>query len=104
MPRRLPALAAMIAVGAWLTGCAVVKENTSCPDVPALRTEVIPKPPVSEQQQIWQPGQWVWNGASYTWRDGNWIKHTGQSGVWWPGHWVRDKVPGPCRWVPAYWQ
>ena len=38
---RLPALATLLATGALLAGCDVVKENTSCPDVPALRQEMI---------------------------------------------------------------
>ncbi len=87
-----------------LSACEVVKDNTTCPTPPALRAEVPPKPPVSEQEQIWQPGHWEWNGGSYTWREGRWIMREGRTGLWIHGHWVRDKVPGPCRWVPAIWQ
>lgn len=87
-----------------LSGCDVVKDNTTCPIPPELRVEATPKPPVSEQEQIWQPGHWEWNGGSYTWREGRWILREGRTGLWVHGHWVRDRVPGPCRWVPAYWQ
>lgn len=101
---RLPTLVVLFAAFALLAGCDVVKDNTSCPEVPALRVETPPRLPVSEKQQIWQPGQWEWDGRSFTWREGRWILHTGQSGLWLPGHFVRDRVPGPCRWVPAHWQ
>jgi hypothetical protein len=87
-----------------LAGCEVVRENTSCQTPPALRVEVPPKPPVSEQEQIWQPGHWEWNGSSYSWREGRWVLREGRTGLWVHGHWVRDRVPGPCRWVPAFWQ
>ena len=101
--RRL--LPAFVLLGSFvvLSGCEVVRENTSCPTAPVLRTEVRPKPPVMEEEQIWQPGHWLWNGAAYTWREGAWIKRQGRSNLWMEGTWLRDKVPGPCRWDPAHW-
>lgn len=86
-----------------LSGCEVVKENTTCPAIPALRAEVRPKPPVMEEEQLWQPGHWDWNGAAFNWRDGRWIKREGRSNLWMDGSFVRDRTPGPCRWVPAHW-
>ncbi|MBN8891576.1 MAG: YXWGXW repeat-containing protein [Alphaproteobacteria bacterium] len=99
-----PLLAACFAAGLALTGCSTVKENTgACPVPPPLKTEERPKPPVSEDTQIWQPGHWDWNGSGYTWREGAWIKRAGGGNLWMDGHWERDRVPAPCYWVPAHW-
>ncbi len=103
MSRRLSALAALLAIGVLASGCQTVKENTTCPTLPALRPESRPKPPVMEAEQIWQPGHWDWNGTSYHWRDGVWIKREGRSNLWMDGLWVRDQTIGPCRWAPAHW-
>ncbi|MCC6719483.1 MAG: YXWGXW repeat-containing protein [Acetobacteraceae bacterium] len=101
--RLLSASFALLGAAMLLSGCEVVKENTTCPTAPALRAEVRPKPPVMEEEQIWQPGHWDWDGATYTWREGVWIKREGRSNLWMDGIWTRDKVPGPCRWEPAHW-
>ena len=99
----LTALAALLAVAALASGCEVVKQNTTCPTVPALRPEMRPKPPVMEAEQIWQPGHWDWNGATYLWREGQWIRREGRGNLWMDGIWVRERTPGPCRWEPAHW-
>lgn len=102
--RNLTALALLLAAAALLPGCRVVNDNAgACQAVPQLRREERPKPPVSEDEQLYQPGHWEWNGSSYNWREGAWIKREGRSNLWMDGAWVRDKVPGPCRWVPAHW-
>ena len=103
MSIRLSALAALLAIAALAAGCEVVKQNTTCPTLPALRPEMRPKPPVMEAEQIWQPGHWDWNGTSYLWRDGQWIKREGRGNLWMDGVWVRERTPGPCRWEPAHW-
>ena len=100
--RFLPAATMLLGL-VLLAGCETVKENTTCPTIPALRGEVRPKPPVMEEEQIWQPGHWEWTGTNYLWRDGRWIKREGRSNLWQFGNWVRDRTVGPCRWEPAHW-
>ncbi len=101
----LPLLAASLVAGLALSGCSTVDENTgACPVPPPPQNEVRPKPPVSEHQQIWQPGHWEWNGTGYRWREGQWILRSSvSSNQWFEGNWTRDRVPGPCHWVPAHW-
>ena len=88
-----------------LSGCDTVRENAGeCAVAPPLKAEQRPKPPVSEDAQVFQPGHWDWNGSSYTWREGIWIKKTaGVSSLWMDGFWKREKYPQPCYWVPAHW-
>lgn len=103
---RLPLmlLAASFAGSLALAGCDTVNENTgACPVPPPLQAETRPKPPVSEDTQIWQPGHWDWNGSTYAWREGAWIKQGTGSNLWMDGHWARDHAPAPCYWVPAHW-
>jgi hypothetical protein len=98
---RMTVFALLLAATA-LTGCEAASE---CQRSPPMKTEQRPKPPVSEDEQIWQPGSWDWNGTGYTWREGRWIKRAqaGGSNLWMDGYWTRDQVPGPCYWVPAHW-
>ncbi len=103
--RRLPSLSLLL-LGSVLaiSACDMVQDNAgACLAVPPLRREERPKPPVAEEEQIYQPGHWEWNGSTYNWREGRWIKREGRSNLWMDGTWVRDKVPGPCRWEPAHW-
>jgi hypothetical protein len=86
-----------------LAGCAVNNNIGACPTAPPLVSEVMPKPPVSEQALIWQPGHWDWNGATYAWTAGGWIPRGSISGQWLDGHWERQTVPAACAWVPAHW-
>ncbi len=87
-----------------LGGCTTVRENAgACPVAPPTQAEIIPKPPVSEVELLWQPGHWDWNGQTYNWRDGSWIPRDGRTNQWLPGYWDRKEMPGPCNWVPAHW-
>ncbi|MCW3473790.1 YXWGXW repeat-containing protein [Limobrevibacterium gyesilva] len=102
--RPLSLLAATLVIGVGLAGCSTVKENAGpCPTPPPIKREEIPKPPVSEQEQIWQPGHWDWNGNNYAWREGSWIKREGRANQWMDGYWDRPSVPGTCVWNPAHW-
>ncbi len=86
-----------------LAACQTVdRETGACPVPPSPKSEERPKPPVSEEEQIWQPGHWDWSGGSYAWRPGVWMKRTGGN-LWMDGHWTRDQVPAPCYWVPPHW-
>jgi hypothetical protein len=97
-------LGGVLALGAALAGCAQQQQEiAACPVAPPPTREEIPKPPVSEHMQIWQPGHWDWNGAAYTWRPGAWVPRQGQSNQWMDGYWSRSTVPGPCSWTPAHW-
>lgn len=100
-----PLLPAFLLAGLLgLDACAPVQQNAgACPVAPAPTREEIPKPPVSEDMQIWQPGHWDWNGQTYTWRPGQWVLNTGHSNQWMDGFWSRNTVPGPCVWNPAHW-
>jgi len=87
-----------------LAACQIVDTQTgACQVAPPLRSEERPKPPVSEEEQLWQPGHWDWTGGSYAWRAGAWVKRGNGSNMWMDGHWRRETVPQPCFWVPAHW-
>jgi hypothetical protein len=71
------------------------------PPPPPVRTEVIPKPPVSEEPLIWQPGHWDWEGTGYAWHEGEWVKRAGHGTEWQDGYWANQN--GAWSWVPAHW-
>ena len=96
----LPSAALLIG----LAGCSTLQENAgACPVPPAPKREDIPKPPVSETEQIWQPGFWEYSNGNYSWRPGSWIKRDGRGNQWMDGYWDRASVPGPCKWNPPHW-
>jgi hypothetical protein len=51
---------------------------------------------------IWTPGYWRWNGATYVWVSGTWIRPPRTTAVWVPGHWVHR--PRGWVWVPGHWR
>lgn len=71
------------------------------PPAPPVQSEVIPKPPVSEEPLIWQPGHWDWLGTGYSWRPGEWIKRAGHGTEWQDGYWTNES--GRWEWRPAHW-
>jgi hypothetical protein len=71
------------------------------PPPPPVRTEVIPKPPVSEEPLIWQPGHWEWEGSGYAWRQGQWVPRAGHGTQWQDGYWSNQG--GTWTWVPGHW-
>jgi hypothetical protein len=104
MRLRLSLLGSLFVGALLLGGCQTAeKEVSACPTVPPNKVEGIPKPPVSEDPLLWQPGHWDWNGSSYSWREGVWIKRNGRGNQFMEGHWERDTVPNPCNWVPWHW-
>lgn len=101
-----PTLVGMALAGAALlgvAGCTLQQDVGSCPVPPTRRVESIPKPPVSEQVQLWQPGHWDYSNGNYAWVPGQWVPRGNKSGEWFDGYWTRDAAPSPCRWVPAHW-
>ena len=69
--------------------------------VPAPMAETIPKPPVSPQPLIWQPGHWDWSGSSFVWVPGQYVTAGGHSGNWMPGYW--EKSDAGWAWRSAHW-
>ena len=94
----------LLAVPIALDGCvagASVDAYSPYPTPPAPQAEVIPKPPVSEEAQIWQPGHWDWTGGGYAWTSGLWVTQTGHGRNWQEGHW--SNRTGAWVWEPAHW-
>jgi hypothetical protein len=83
------------------SGSAVVAGANPNPPPPPVRSEVIPKPPVSEDPLIWQPGHWDWEGTGYAWRAGEWVKRAGHGTEWQDGYWVNQS--GNWTWVAGHW-
>jgi hypothetical protein len=71
------------------------------PAVPPPQAETIPKPPVTEQPLIWQPGHWDWTGGSYAWTSGAWVLRAGHGTTWQDGYWTQ--VNGAWTWVGPHW-
>ena len=97
-----PFAAALLTV-ALLSGCSpqtttVVDEH---PPVPALLPDPIPKPPVSAEVLMWQPGHWDWTGAGYVWQPGQYVPAAGHGYLWMQGYW--DHTPAGWTWLPAHW-
>jgi hypothetical protein len=98
MKHRLIPLVAAVTLA--LAGCAVYTANPY-PPVPPPQAEVMPKPPVSAQPLIWQPGHWDWNGANYVWTPGAWVPRAGHGSLWQYGYWTLSG--GTWVWVPSHW-
>lgn len=71
------------------------------PPVPAPMVEAIPKPPVTGQALMWQPGHWEWNGTGYMWLPGQYVPAAGHGSLWMPGFWAQ--TPSGWSWTPAHW-
>ena len=68
---------------------------------PALPAETIPLPPVSEEELIWQPGDWAYFGGSYRYEPGHYVPRAGRRAAWAFGHWA-GRSPHYV-WVPGGW-
>ena len=86
-----------------LAACAIPRGNAYNPNPlpPPPRAETIPKPPVTEELLVWQPGHWDWTGAGYVWEPGNYVGRDGHGTLWLDGHWVTQD--GGWAWVPGHW-
>ena len=101
--RLIPKLLAAFAI-AGLAACAAPAPQMTAnpyPPPPMLRTDIMPKPPISEVALTWQPGHWDWSGAAYVWREGAWVNRNGQGTQWLPGFW--SNASGAWTWIPAHW-
>ena len=71
------------------------------PAVPVPRTESVPKPPVSAEPLVWQPGHWDWAGSGYLWAPGQYVPAAGHGLNWMQGWW--SLTDGMWQWEPAHW-
>ena len=97
------ALAAFLAAG-LLAGCGGETPATGAnpfPPVPPLVSETIPKPPVTADALMWQPGHWDWNGSGYIWAKGQYVPAAGHGNLWMPGWW--SKTEAGWTWQPPHW-
>ncbi len=88
-----------------LAGCATEANGPSganpYPPVPALITEAMPKPPLSAEALMWQPGHWNWNGTGYVWLPGQYVPAAGHGPLFQQGYWRQS--PSGWTWQPAHW-
>jgi multidrug efflux pump subunit AcrA (membrane-fusion protein) len=97
------AAAALLGAG-LLAGCANPAEPAATPPyppVPPPMTETVPKPPVTAEPLMWQPGHWDWNGTGYVWAPGQYIPAAGHGSLWVPGWWSRTQAG--WKWQAAHW-
>jgi hypothetical protein len=71
------------------------------PPAPAPLADPMPKPPVTPEVLVWQPGHWDWTGSAYTWSPGLYVPAAGHGGNWMTGWW--NRVNGAWQWEPAHW-
>ena len=71
------------------------------PPAPAALSETIPKPPITAEPLMWQPGHWDWSGSGYVWAPGQYVPAAGHGNLWMPGWWA--KTSGGWAWQPAHW-
>ena len=71
------------------------------PPPPPVLDEARPKPPVTEDELLWQPGYWDWTGSGYVWRHGEYVKRAGHGSEWQEGYWTNTS--GKWEWDRAHW-
>ena len=100
--KRVIELAAVLAVG-LTAGCAAPPAPTEnpYPPVPPPIAEAVPKPPVTAEALMWQPGHWEWSGSAYVWVSGQYVPAAGHGNMWMPGWWSRS--PSGWSWQPPHW-
>jgi hypothetical protein len=100
--RKFTALAAVLVVS-LIAGCGDKSgpAENPYPPVPPLISEPIPKPPITAEALMWQPGHWDWNGSAYVWAKGQYVPAAGHGSLWMPGWWSRTQAG--WTWVPPHW-
>ena len=96
-------LAALVAIG-LLAGCVAPQQQANgnpFPPVPAVISEDIPKPPITAEPLMWQPGHWDWNGSGYVWARGQYVPAAGHGNMWMPGWWSRSDAG--WTWQAPHW-
>jgi hypothetical protein len=101
--RKFTMLTAVLAVS-LIAGCGERKQTDAnpFPPVPPLISEGLPpKPPVTAEPLMWQPGHWDWNGSGYVWARGQYVPAAGHGNLWVPGWWSRSQAG--WSWQPPHW-
>ena len=96
--RHFPTLAVLLAPACWPDAG---PRPIPYPPVPALIQETAPKPPVTQEALMWQPGHWDWNGSGYVWARGQYVPAAGHGNLWVPGWWSRTDAG--WVWQPPHW-
>jgi hypothetical protein len=78
-------------LAAWLLGPSPVSAQArqvmaDMPLPPAPHVEPIPPPSEEARVMYWKPGQWMWDGASWTWKQGHYDPMPAPGQYWTPGH------------------
>jgi hypothetical protein len=92
------ALSCLLAVAA-VPLCAA---ETNPPPIPSPPAESMPRPPVTAEPMVWQPGHWDWSGNQYLWAKGQYVPAAGHGNVWTAGAWYHGS--DGWNWVPAHWR
>ncbi len=95
-------LSVVLSCGILAACVARVPAANPYPPVPTAAVEVVPKPPVSATQLVWQPGHYEWNGSAYVWYSGAYVQQLGQGQLWQPGYWTIG--PSGWVWLPGHWK
>ncbi len=82
-----------------LAGCTAQVPDYPMP--PPLPAETIPLPPVSEEQLIWHPGDWLYVAGSYRYEPGHYEPRGNHGALWTRGHWAGTS--GHYVWLPGAW-
>jgi hypothetical protein len=59
------------------------------------------QPPVTDPNDIWQPGYWQWGNAGYYWVPGTWVAPPQPGYLWTPGYW--HAANNRFAWVAGFW-
>jgi len=102
MRPRLLLLFLPLMVGTLLAGSPAARAQPPFPPVPELRYEPVPPAPGRQDDYLWQPGHWDWDGGKYAWVEGKWIErhlgfHEFRQGVW-------ERHSDGWEWSSAHWQ
>ncbi len=91
--------AASLAASLLLAACG--SSSPGYPVPPPLPAESIPLPPVSEEELIWHPADWVYFDGSYRLEPGRYEPRGEHGTVWIRGHWTGTR--GSYAWMPGGW-
>ena len=100
---KFPTLAALLAIS-LIAGCAQSQQpgENPYPPIPPVISEAIPKPPVTAEPLMWQPGHWDWGGSGYVWAKGQYVPAAGHGNLWMQGWWARTDAG--WTWQPPHWR
>lgn len=97
-----------------MTGCADMfdwdEENAVALPVRYVIAPQAPPAPIAEYapwpsrtpEQIWRPGYWIYNGASFEWIPGAVVARPSPTAVWAPDHWAKHEYG--WAFISGHWQ